>query len=93
MIAEYALHYGGPPAPDLAWPLFHALLERTGWVAGRIELAVEAGVRKAVTAAFGGGPPTDALAARASLVEASYPVEMVRQLVIRPDTNGGPGDG
>ena len=30
MIAEYAHCYGGPPAPEMPWPLFRALLDRVG---------------------------------------------------------------
>lgn len=82
-MAEYAAAYGGPPAPDMPWPMFVLLLERTPRFEARVRLGLVDSVAMAIGAAFGGGAQTGL--DRDRLYRAAYPVtrtgpKMVRNL-------------
>lgn len=53
MIAEYAAIYGGPPDPELPWPLFVALLRRVQMFEARARLRLMDAVTAGIAAAFG----------------------------------------
>jgi hypothetical protein len=92
MIAEYAHAYGGPPAPDMAWPLFVALAERAPRFTARAKLVTFDAVRLAIGAAFAdrdGGYTIDA--ARDEMIEQAYAVERERQ-IWTTNGNGSAGD-
>lgn len=71
MMAEYAAAYGGPPAPETAWPLFLALLARTPMFRARHELSLFDAVGAAIGVAFGGG---DVEKIRRDMIAAAFPV-------------------
>ena len=73
MIAEYAAYYGGPPGPDLAWPLFVALYQRTPLFEARRQLTGLLGTGAAIGAAFGGDNKT-----AEELFKRAYPVKSTR---------------
>ena len=74
MMAEYAHYYGGPPAHDMAWPLFLACLRRTGRYEARRQLTLFDSVRSAIGAAFAGEKGAgDVESARESLTRLAYP--------------------
>ncbi len=74
MIAEYAAYYGGPPAGDLPWPLFLALVHRTGRFEARRLLTLFDSVRSAIGAALSGeGGIGETEAARERMVANAYP--------------------
>lgn len=67
MIAEYAACYGGPPPPEMKWPLFRALLARTG----RFEARTQLTLLRAINLAF----DSEGDEAREELVRQAYPVK------------------
>ena len=74
MMAEYAAYYGGPPARDMAWPLFSALCRRTQTFEARRQLTGLLGTGSAIGSAFGGGDTK----AVEELLHRAYPVKHVR---------------
>lgn len=90
MMAEFAAYYGGPAAPTLPWPLFLALVDRTGRFEARRQLTLFDSVGAAIGSAFG-GDEIAAHRAREHLVARAYPVKRERQLIVRGDE--APADG
>ena len=52
LVVEYALAYGGPPAPDLPWPLFILLCREAGRAQARSLLTSMNGTAWAIARAF-----------------------------------------
>lgn len=77
MIAEFAAYYAGPPAREMAWPLFLALYQRTPLFEARRQLTALLGTGGAIGAAFGG----DNREAQA-LLQRAYPVKHVRPIQV-----------
>ena len=74
MMAEYARYYGGPPAATLKWPLFLALVERTGRFEARSILSQMDAVQSAIGASFSAnGAVSEADRTRQRLRERAYP--------------------
>lgn len=71
-MAEYAAYYGGPPAPDLPWPLFLALTRRTAMFEARLRLTLLGAVERAIGTALGG---SDDPHERDAMVRHAYPLK------------------
>lgn len=94
MVAEYAHYYGGPPAPDMAWPLFLALLRRAGRYEARRQLTLFDAVRSAIGAAFAGDKGAGEVeSVRTNLVRASYPIGPESSSRFTPNTLAVGDDG
>lgn len=73
MMAEYAGYYGGPPAPELSWSLFLALLQRTGRHDARRKLIQFESIVEGVGGALSSDGSTDRIHDR--LKRAAFPMK------------------
>lgn len=80
-MADYAARYGGPPPPDLPWPMFAALAARALRYDARAELAHWNAVDNALAAAFGSNV-AQVRANRITLVAQAYPFRDVAPKIV-----------
>ena len=74
MVATYANQYGGPPDPEMPWPLFASLTDSATSMKARELLTMTDAVSLAIASSFGEKNP-EALVARAKLEAAAYGAE------------------
>ena len=75
-MAEYARYYGGPPAADMPWPLFKALVARTARFEARSQLSQFDAVASAIGVSLSKESGA-AKVARDMLFRSAYPVKDV----------------
>lgn len=70
-MSDYSAWHGGPPSPEMPWPMFLALVERIPRMMARARLDLMDSVAWAIAAAM--GEPHEARKARDEVLAAAYP--------------------